>query len=175
MLAWKMDVKPKMMMMMMKMIVNHLPDIDEVDDNDGRIDILNNLIANTETEKFLQNYNGKSVDGGESTITGQAIGEANQSQPWDFRNNDEMVENSVKVLNEDDVKSINALSNNIISVANGVPNWIYFAEWLTQQGGLDALSDNFMTILTGEIFLNGQNIISENLYQFISCMVDENR
>ena len=88
-----------------------------------------------------------------------------------------MVENSVKVLNEDDAKSINTLSNNIISVAKGVPNWIYFAEWLTQQGGLDALSDNFMTIngATGEIFLNGQNIISENLYQFISCMVDENR
>ena len=158
---------------------DQLPDIidDEVGDNEEKIDILNNLILSTDTQKIIQDFSNNNVDTVKSNITGQAINEAIQNQAWDFRNNDEMVENNIKVLNEDDAKSISTLTNNIIAISGGVANWMYFAKWLSEEGGLDALNDNFMTInaATGEIFLNGENIISENLYRFISCMVDENR
>ena len=69
------------------------------------------------------------------------------------------------------------MSDNIIKVANGIANWRYFAEWLTSDSGLSTLNENFMIInaATGEIFLNGDNLNAENLYHFISNMVDESR
>ena len=59
----------------------------------------------------------------------------------------------------------------------GDSSWVYFAEWISSVEGLAALSDNLINIngATGELFLNGENIISENLYQFIEATIDENR
>ena len=51
----------------------------------------------TQNIKFAETNTNESEN---NPITGQAITDAVQSQPWDFRNNDEMVEIVIKVLND---------------------------------------------------------------------------
>ena len=134
----------------------------------------------------LRALNIKSDDTGKSEFASLGIADpsANEglvsaiaNQPWDFRQNDEMVENTEKSLNADDSQSVSQLAKNIIWASRGDSSWVYFAEWISSVEGLAALSDNLINIngATGELFLNGENIISENLYQFIEATVDENR
>ena len=141
-------------------------------DAESKIDVLRALNLKSDTGK--SEFDSISITDPSSNA---GIVNAIVNQPWDFRQNDDMVENSEKVLNEDDSKSVSELAKNIIWASRGESSWVYFAEWISSVEGLAALSDNLINIngATGELFLNGENIISENLYQFIEATIDENR
>ena len=96
-------------------------------------------------------------------------------KPWDFRQNDSMVDDSIKLLNKDNDEIDDKLKSQIIIASNGDINWQFFAEWLTENE--QTLSENYIEInsSTGEIYLNGENLNAENLYDFASAMTDENR
>ena len=87
-----------------------------------------------------------------------------------------MLAEQKKKLNENDEKSVNLLLDNIFNLTKQ-DNWSKFAEWITVGGGVSVLVDNNLIINpnSGEIYLNGDNLNTENLYQFATVMTDKDR
>ena len=133
-------------------------DDNNIDDNyNDTVNQKNIIINKVFEEKKWENVNDNiniddSTNKYEDTFTGESIANANKSQPWDFRQNDDMVDDSTKLLNKNNENIDEKLRSQIIIASRGDINWQYFAEWLTENAEI-MLSNNFIEINseTGEI------------------------